>query len=50
MWHENGVVNHGLAAEIADLSRCEFIAALQRFGVSPFQVSVGELVDEALDA
>jgi len=39
MWYENGVVSQGLAAEIGDLSRSEFMAALQRLDVSPFQVS-----------
>jgi len=45
-WYENGDVSQGRAAEIADLSRAEFIAALERFGVSPFQESAQELVQE----
>ncbi len=46
-WYERGTVSQGRAAEIAGLSRAEFIDALGRFGVSPFQTSVEELVAEA---
>ncbi len=46
-WYERGIVSQGRAAEIAGLSRAEFIDALGRFGVSPFQTSVEELVAEA---
>jgi predicted HTH domain antitoxin len=47
-WYEQGQVSQGRAAEIAGISRAEFIDALGRFGVSPFQVSVDELVREAI--
>jgi hypothetical protein len=40
-------VSQGRAAEIAGLSRAEFIEALGRFRVSPYQVDVDEIVDEA---
>lgn len=46
-WFEMGLVSQGRAAEIAGLSRSEFIDALGRFGVSPFQYGVDELVAEA---
>lgn len=46
-WYEMRQVSQGRAAEIAGLSRAEFIAALGRYGVSPFQTSVDELVREA---
>ena len=46
-WYEQGQVSQGRAAEIAGVSRAEFIAALGRFGVTPFQVTADELVDEA---
>lgn len=48
-WYERGMVSQGRAAEIAGLSRAEFIGALSRFGVSPFQTTVEELIAEADD-
>jgi len=46
-WYENGMVSQGRAAEIAGVSRAEFIEALGRFRVTPFQVNVDELIAEA---
>jgi predicted HTH domain antitoxin len=46
-WYERGMVSQGRAAEIAGISRAEFIQALGRFGVSPFQVNAKELISEA---
>jgi predicted HTH domain antitoxin len=46
-WYERGMVSQGRAAEIAGISRAEFIQALGRFGVSPFQVNAEELISEA---
>ena len=46
-WYECGKVSQGRAAEIAGISRADFINALGRFGVSPFQTTVDELVIEA---
>jgi predicted HTH domain antitoxin len=46
-WFEMRLVSQGRAAEIAGLSRSEFIDALGRFGVSPFQYGADELVAEA---
>jgi predicted HTH domain antitoxin len=46
-WFELRVVSQGRAAEIAGLSRSEFIEALGRFGVSPFQYGADELLAEA---
>jgi len=46
-WFEMGIVSQGRAAEIAGLSRSEFIEALGRFGVSPFQYDAEELIAEA---
>jgi len=48
-WYEQHTVSQGRAAEIAGLSRVEFIGALGRFGVSPFQAGVDELIAEAGD-
>ena len=45
-WYENGVVSQSKAAEIAGLSRPEFVNALNQFKVSPFQYSADEIVAE----
>jgi predicted HTH domain antitoxin len=45
-WYEVGELSQGKAAEIAGLSRAEFINALSRFKVSPFQYTADELVEE----
>jgi predicted HTH domain antitoxin len=49
-WYELGLVSQGKAAEIAGLTRSEFIDALSRFKVSPFQYTAEELQDELKDA
>lgn len=46
-WYESGVVSQERAAEICGLSRSEFMEALSRFKVSPFQATVEELIEEA---
>jgi len=43
-WYEMRRVSQGRAAEIAGLSRGEFIDALGRYGISPFQQTADELV------
>ncbi len=48
-WYELEMVSQAKAAEIAGLSRAEFLQALSRFEVSPFQSSLGELMVEAGD-
>ena len=48
-WYELEIVSQAKAAEIAGLSRAEFLVALQRFGVSPFQSSIEELLAESRD-
>lgn len=45
-WYELGLISQGKAAEIAGLSRIDFIFSLSRFGVSPFQYGRDELADE----
>lgn len=45
-WYEMGTLTQGKAAEVAGLSRAEFIQALSQFGVSPFQASASELAGE----
>lgn len=42
-WYEMERVSQGKAAEIAGLSRSEFIEALGRYGVSPIQGSPTDL-------
>ncbi len=49
-WYEMEQVSQSKAAEIAGVSRSEFLTALARFGVTPFQVSADELVREVEDA
>jgi len=46
-WYEVQRISQERAAEIAGLSRHDFLLALSRFGVSPFQESIEELRAEA---
>jgi predicted HTH domain antitoxin len=46
-WYELGEVSQGRAAEIAAVSRQEFLAALGRYRVSPFQYTPEEVLEEA---
>lgn len=45
-WYENGMISQSKAAEIAGLSRSDFVNALNQFRVSPFQYSADEIVSE----
>jgi predicted HTH domain antitoxin len=45
-WYEIGKISQSKAAEIAGISRHEFLEALNDFGVSPFQVTEDELLKE----
>ena len=45
-WYEIGELSQGKAAEVAGLSRADFINALSRFKVSPFQYTAEELAQE----
>jgi len=45
-WYENGTVSQSKGAEIAGLTRAEFINALNQFKVSPFQYSADEIIAE----
>jgi predicted HTH domain antitoxin len=49
-WYELRLVSQGRAAEIAGMSRSEFVGCLGRFGVSPFQYEASEIVEEATRA
>ena len=43
-WYELERVSQGRAAEIAGLSRAEFIDALGQYGISPFQQTEEEIL------
>jgi predicted HTH domain antitoxin len=45
-WYELEQISQGKAAEIAGLTRAEFIQALSRYQVSPFQYTGADLVKE----
>lgn len=45
-WYEAGMLSQSKAAEIADLTRSEFIQALNQFKVTPFQYTADEIVAE----
>lgn len=45
-WYEMGKVSQSKAAEIAGLSRYEFLEILKKYMVSPFQYSGNELSKE----
>lgn len=46
-WYEMGKLSQGKAAEIAGLSREDFLMELAKFDVSPFQYSAEEVLKEA---
>ena len=48
-WYELEMVSQAKAAEIAGLLRAEFVRALERFEVGPFQSSLDELIEESSD-
>ncbi len=45
-WYELGILSQSKAAEVAGVSRSEFLASLSRFQVSPFQYGADEIADE----
>ena len=45
-WYETEQISQSKAAEVAGISRAEFLPALARFGVSPFQITADELISE----
>ncbi len=49
-WYELGELSQGKAAEIAGLTRAEFINALTRFRVSPLQYTAAEMEKELAGA
>jgi predicted HTH domain antitoxin len=49
-WYEMGKLSQSKAAELTGMSRQEFLNALYRFNVSPYQVTPSELREEISDA
>jgi predicted HTH domain antitoxin len=49
-WFELGMISQSKASELAGVSRQKFLMALNRFKVSPFQLTPEELAREAADA
>lgn len=45
-WYEMGQLSQSKAAEVAGISRQEFLHSLSRFDISPFQVTPEELSEE----
>ena len=45
-WYELGRLSQGKAAEVAGVSRQEFLYSLARYDLSPFQVTPEELAEE----
>lgn len=46
-WYERRLLSQGRAAELAGLSRAEFILSLARYDISPFQETADEIVAAA---
>jgi predicted HTH domain antitoxin len=46
-WYEQKLLSQEQAARVAGVSRAEFLDALGRFGVSPFQYGADEVLEEA---
>ena len=46
-WYEIGRISQGKAAEIAGVSRAEFLAALANYEVSPWQYTADEVCRES---
>ena len=45
-WYEMKLISQGRAAEIASISRSEFIEALGRYAVTSFQYGTEEIAEE----
>jgi predicted HTH domain antitoxin len=46
-WYELKILSQERAARVAGLSRAEFLDAMGRFSVSPFQYGPDEIMEEA---
>ena len=45
-WYEIGMISQSKASELAGISRAEFLNALDRFHISPFQENLEEITRE----
>lgn len=45
-WYEMGLLSQSKAAGIAGISRTEFLVALERFHVTPYQYTAEEVIEE----
>ena len=45
-WYELGIISQSKAAEVAGVSRQEFLTELSKFNVSPFQENLKEIQDQ----
>ncbi|NJN68023.1 MAG: UPF0175 family protein [Chloroflexaceae bacterium] len=48
-WYELHLVSQSSAAEIATVSQAEFLSAMARFSISPFQYDAEEIIQEMGD-
>ena len=48
-WYEIGKISQSKAAELAGISRTEFLKALGQFNVSPYQIAPDDLAAEVGD-
>ena len=48
-WYEIGKISQSKAAELAGISRTEFLKALGQFNVSPYQITPDDLAAEVGD-
>jgi predicted HTH domain antitoxin len=48
-WYEMGLVSQEKAADIAGLSRLDFLLAISRIGITPFQYSADAVLAEVKD-
>jgi len=46
-WYEMKIMSQERAARVSGLSRAEFLDAMGRFSVSPFQYGADEILEEA---
>jgi len=45
-WYEEGLISQSKAAEIAGISRQEFLKQLYKHNVTPYQISDEDLINE----
>ncbi len=48
-WYETSMLSQAKAAEVAGMSRSDFLLALARYGVSPFQYDANDIIQESVE-